>query len=527
MRLQLLTKFALATSALVLGVMLLFAVVNLGALRDLWLREEIKDIDNLSETLLRTTYHEMLAGERSRVFTTIGEVGAQEGIEHIRLINKDGLIAYSTEQRETGTYMAKDAAACAICHSFETPLTQLSTLSRSRLLPGPDGTESLGLAKAIYNQPSCSSAACHVHSPQVQLLGILDITVSLAELNSRLAMYRDTLIFFTALLLLVMYGCHSYLTRQFITLPVTGLLEQTRRLARGELDGAIEVRRNDELGELATAFNEMTTSLRIANDELQRWANTLENRVEERTREMQAIQSQLVHSEKLAALGELVAGIAHEVNNPLTGVLLYSTMTAQDERLHPELRRDLETVVGETRRCATIVRGLLEFSRQSEPQVRPACLNRLLDSTLQLVEHQALFHNIKVLRYYDDTLPQVPVDPGLLRQVFMNLMLNAAQAMPNGGVLTAATGWHPDADRLYVAICDTGCGIKGEHLGKIFNPFFTTKEEAGTGLGLSVSYGIVRSHGGEIVVESQEGEGATFTVLLPIEPVGRGRSGVS
>ncbi|MRR37253.1 HAMP domain-containing protein, partial [bacterium] len=336
MRLRLLTKFTLATSALVLGIMVVFAFVNLGALRDLWLREEIKDIDNLSETLLRTTYHQMLAGERNQVFTTIGEVGTQEGIEHIRLINKDGLIAFSTELRETGTYMAKDAAACAICHSFDTPLTQLSSLSRSRLLPGPDGGESLGLAKAIYNQPACSSAACHVHPSDVPLLGILDISVSLDELRNRLALYRDTVIFFTVLLLLVLFGCHSYLTRQFISLPVTGLLKQTRRLARGELNGAIAVRRNDELGELATAFNEMTTNLRNAHDELQHWAETLENRVEERTQEIRAIQSQLVHSEKLAALGELVAGIAHEVNNPLTGVLLFTTMTVQDQRLHPE-----------------------------------------------------------------------------------------------------------------------------------------------------------------------------------------------
>lgn len=513
---RLLTKFTLATSALVLGVMLLFALVNLGALRDLWLREAVKDVDNLSETLIRTTYHQMLDGDQRRVFAMIDEVGAQAGIEHIRLINKDGLIAFSTERSETGTFMAKDAAACAICHSFETPLTQVSPLSRSRLLRGTDGIESLGLAKAIYNQPACYNASCHIHSADDRLLGVLDVTVSLAELRKSMAQYRDTLIFFTILLLLLLFGCLSYLNRQFISLPVTGLLLQTRRLASGDLEGALETRRGDELGELAAAFNDMTVNLRQAHDQLQNWAATLERRVVERTQEIEVMQRQLAHSEKMASLGELVAGIAHEVNNPLTGILVFSNLVLEDARLDPQLRPDMATVVAETQRCAGIVRGLLDFSRQRAPQARLEDLNVLLDATLGLVEHQELFQNIRVERQYDDALPQIRIDPAQLSQVFMNLFINAAQAMPAGGVLTAATGWHPAADRLYITISDTGCGILEEHLGRVFDPFFSTKPHQGTGLGLSVSYGLIRSHGGEIAVRSQVGVGSTFTILLPL-----------
>lgn len=517
-----LTKFTVASSSLVLGVMLLFALVNLGALREIWLRDAVRDVDNLSETIIRTTYHQMLEGDQQRVFAMIDEVGSQAGIEQIRLINKDGLVAFSTRRAEVGTLMDKDAAACAVCHRYDTPTTQLPSLSRSRLWKNSDGREQLGLAKAIYNEAACSSAACHVHPANVQLLGVLDVTVSLDELYARMAQYRQTLVFFTVLLLVLLFACFSYLNRQFISLPVTGLLSQTHRLARGELDTLLETGRGDELGELAAAFNEMTVKLRQARDELRELAGTLEHRIEERTREVESIQRQLAHSEKLASLGELVAGIAHEVNNPLTGILLFSSMVRNDPRLPADLRDDLTTVIGETERCARIVRGLLDFSRPGAPQFETENLNVLLEKTLGLVECHVLFQDIQIQRCYDATLPTIPVDPSQLSQVFMNLFLNAAQAMPTGGVLSVTTGWHPTVDRLYIDICDTGVGIREEHLGRIFDPFFSTKPHEGTGLGLAVSYGLVRGHGGEIAVRSQPGSGTTFTIFLPVVEDGEG-----
>lgn len=517
MRLKLLTSFTLTTSVLLLGAMVLLACINLGTLRELWLQEAIRDVDNLSETIVRTTYYQMLEDDRDLVYQMIRDVGDQEGIEHIRLVNKDGAISFSTEEGEIGVLLDKNAEACSVCHFTDTPLAQSSFMNRSRIFRDHNGRQILGLAKGIYNQPRCYTAPCHAHPADAKLLGVLDVTVSLEEMHSRIAAYRNTLAAFTGLMLVALCGCLAFLMRKYVTRPVTQLLEQTRHLASGELDGCIEAVPANELGELAAAFNEMTVNLRRAQDELRECARTLETKVEERTLEIQEIQARLVHSEKLVSLGELVAGIAHEVNNPLTGIMVFTSMVLSNPRLDPALREDLLTVTRETQRCADIVKGLLEFARQSAPQKKPDSLSRLLDATLALVEHQAAFHNIRIERHYDPRLPEILVDPAQLRQVFMNMALNAGQAMPEGGVLSVATGRVAGEETLFVRISDTGCGIRPERLSKVFDPFFSTREK-GTGLGLSVSYGIVRRHGGEITVKSEAGQGTAFTILLPMRP---------
>lgn len=519
-RLSLQSKFTLATSVLVLGVMLLFAFINLRTLRELWINEAIKDVDSLSETIIRTTYYQMLENDRARVYEMIREVGTQEGIDHIRLVDKNGIIIFSTDSAETGKLLNKEAEACTVCHRHDTPLDQATTMSRSRIFRNADGTEILGMARGIYNQPECANAACHAHPPDVKLLGILDVTVSLAPVVERIDTYRDDLILLTLILLMALFAAQRGLTVNLITRPLQQLLEQTRKLARGELESRVTALRDDEVGQLAKSFNDMTVNLKDARDELRNWGETLEVRVAERAEEIQDIQHRLMHAERLASLGELVAGIAHEVNNPLTGILMLSSLSLEREDLSPQLRHDLETVVGETQRCGVIVRGLLEFSRQREPRKDLESVNVLLDSTLALVEHQALFLNILIKRDYDTTIPQILVDTSQMRQVLMNLLINAGQAMTQGGVLSVQTGVRLATSQVYIAIRDSGCGIAAEHLPKIFDPFFTTKEHVGTGLGLAVSYGIVKSHGGEIEVESQPGEGALFTLLLPLPPSG-------
>ncbi|MEJ2700798.1 MAG: histidine kinase dimerization/phospho-acceptor domain-containing protein, partial [Desulfuromonadales bacterium] len=226
---------------------------------------------------------------------------------------------------------------------------------------------------------------------------------------------------------------------------------------------------------MAASFNVMALNLKKAQDELREWAATLETRVEERTEEIRKMQSELLQSEKLAALGEMSAGIAHEINNPLTGILMFASLLHQDRRLDPALKKDLSTILGETRRCAEIVRGLLEFSRKSIPSKSLGSINALLDKTLALVEHQAFFFNIEVQRKYHPSLPQILLDPNQMEQVFMNLILNAAQAMPEGGTLSIETGLREAGPWVFVRIGDKGCGISPDHLEKIFNPFFSTK----------------------------------------------------
>ena len=513
MQLRLIDKYTIVISLVVLGAMALFAWVNLHALRTHLLAEAVRDVDALSETIIQTTHYQMLEDDRTRVYEMIREVGAQQGIEHIRLINKDGIISYSTQPWEIGSTVDKKAEACTVCHADGTPLVEASSMHRSRFFTDAAGHEVLGIARGINNEAVCSSAACHVHSPRSKLLGVLDVTVSLAAMHQSLAQYRDRMALWTFGLLAIMALVLTLLTQRLINAPVQRLLRHTEQVAGGDFASRIAWRSGDELGQLALEFNRMTAHLEDTQRDLHELMHSLEAKVEERTAEIRRIESQLMQSEKLASLGELVAGIAHEINNPLTGIVMFVSLSLERPELSEDLRADLQTVLGESRRCADIVHHLLDFSRTSQPHLERRSVVALLEQSLELLRYQALFLNIEVIRAFPENVPEILLDPQQIQQVFMNILLNAAQAMPGGGVLTLQVV--EEAKWLSIAVGDSGVGILPENLQKIFDPFYTTKEHTGTGLGLSVSYGIVQNHGGTIEVESRLGEGTVFHVRLP------------
>ncbi len=516
MRLNLISKLTLATGIILVVAMTLFAWLRIGSLKRLLMEEAVTSADNLSETIVRTTHYQMLDNDLPRVFQMITEAGSQKGIERIRMISKDGKIVFSTKKDEIGTLVDKKAAACNMCHTGNQPLLHASSMSRSRIFKDEAGKDLLGMAKGIYNEPKCSAASCHFHPRSARILGVLDVTVSLEYMNGQLASYRNKTILQTVILLGLLALSLTFFMMKLVTRPLRQLLTHTKKLAGGDLGSSVTFQSGDELGELASSFNTMTVNLRQARGELEEWAHTLETRVEERTHELKQMQAQLIRSEKLAAQGELVAGIAHEINNPLTGILVYASLITSDPKLDPDIKPDLDIIVRETQRCAGIVKGLLDFSRETPLQKKPLDLKQVLEEALDLVIHQAFYRDIVIIRCYDEELPQVMADHNQIEQVFINLLLNAGQAMVEGGELTITIGLRPDGEALFVAIRDTGCGIPEEQLGKIFDPFFTTKDQKGTGLGLSVSFGIIANHGGRIGVESIVGEGTTFTIELPL-----------
>ncbi len=234
-------------------------------------------------------------------------------------------------------------------------------------------------------------------------------------------------------------------------------------------------------------------------------------------KKLQETHVQLVSSEKMASLGKLAAGIAHEINNPLGGILIYSSLMMEDLSEEDFKRGDLARIVQEAGRCKEIVKSLLEFARQTEPKMEPTDINRAITDGLFFLENQALFHNIRIIKKLDPFLPFVKGNAGQLKQVFMNIVVNAAEAIHGSGTLTITTSPAPDRKMVLVEFTDTGEGIPAENLTRIFDPFFTTKEVGkGTGLGLATSYGIIEDHGGKISAKSQVGEGTTFTIELPV-----------
>jgi len=309
----------------------------------------------------------------------------------------------------------------------------------------------------------------------------------------------------------------SYLITSTITRPLSEMVSATQSIATGDLEQRIKVKSKDEIGQLALSFNKMIASLRKMRAELEEWTNTLEQKVKERTEELAAMQNTLVQSQRLASLGKLAAGIAHEINNPLGGILVLSSLVVEDLKDDDPHRENLQEVIKQTMRCRDIVKGLLQFSRQEEGKTEYVRVNDILNNTLSLIEKQALFHNIEVIKNLDAELPYILGDNSQLQQVFINVILNAVQAMKEIGTLTINTSHDKNNDMVVIEISDTGCGIPEEMIDRIFDPFFTTKEVGeGTGLGLSIAYGIVTKHHGRMRVKSKVGEGSTFTIKIPV-----------
>jgi len=517
-RFSLIQKLTILTGTVVVLFMTLFAWVNINNLQKLLVNNTIRDLDNLASTIIRMTRHQMLVDNRSIVYQMINEVANRPGVERIRMINRDGVIVHSTATDEIGQLLDQKAAQCSLCHKPGQPLTRPPLLERSRFFTLPNGKQVMGLAKAVQNEQSCSTAACHAHAASTKVLGVVDIIVSLDVLKADLASYRNRIILLTVLLIILLGASLTFFTLHLVNRPVNELLRHTARLAQGQLDCEMTPTSNDELGELMRAFQLMTNNLRQARNDLEEWGRTLEEKVRDRSEQLQRMQMQLVHTEKLASLGELVAGIAHEINNPLSGILIFSSLAAKDKRLDPALKGDLETISSEAQRCAGIVKGLLEFARDYQPKTTVCEINQVVLDSLRLVECQSVFQNVAILRQLDNDLPQIMADQNQLKQVFINIFINAGQAMQElkrGELKIITTRAVEPEGGVMVRISDSGCGVPEEQLGKLFDPFFTTKGTGGTGLGLSVSYGIIQAHGGTITAESVIGVGTTFRISLP------------
>jgi len=292
----------------------------------------------------------------------------------------------------------------------------------------------------------------------------------------------------------------SFILANGIVRPVSRLATASKHIADGDFSYKVDIKSNDEIGELGDVFNFMVTSVRERDAKIKEFA-----------------QAKIAEAERLAMIGQLAAGVAHEINNPLTGILLYCDLVLKNIPEDSLQRENLEKINNEAKRCKTIVKGLLDFSRQTEPEIKPSSINKIVDDVLSLVKNQPLFLNITINKKKDPSLPMVNVDAAQIQQVSMNIILNAVEAMNGTGELTITTGLTDDKKYIFSSFTDTGCGIAKENLSKIFEPFFSTKKTGrGTGLGLSISYGIIKKHHGEIEVTSELGKGTTFTIKLPV-----------
>jgi two-component system NtrC family sensor kinase len=505
-------------AVLVIGI---FTYINIKTQERQMVDQAIIGAKQLSETLTRSLKFDMLHNYREAIYYSIETVGSQEGIKKVRIFNKEGKIMFSSDKKEIGKMVAKEAEACYVCHAAGQPLERLDIPKRTRIFE-VEKERQLGMINPIYNEPDCYNAKCHYHPSGQKVLGVLDVVLSLENTDKQIEEAKKKFLFFGIITILAISTIIISIIFRNVNKPVKNLVLATKKIADGQFDYEIPVHEHDEIGELAASFKRMTERLKKADEEIKELIRTLEEKVEERTKELKVAQLQIIQSEKLASIGKLSATIAHEINNPLNGILTYTKLIekrlGRDSLSEDEIQKIksyLATMIRETERCSTIVRNLLDFARQREPALKfDVNVNTLIDDSLNFISNQISLQEIEVIRQYSE-LPPITADPQQLRQVFLNILVNACEAMPKGGKIIVRTSYLKDEEKVHVEIEDTGMGIDKEVLDKIFDPFFTTKEK-GTGLGLSVVYGIVNAHKGDLKIESKKGEGTKVIIKLPL-----------
>jgi two-component system NtrC family sensor kinase len=467
----------------------------------------------------------MLKNDRENLFQIIMTIAKENGVEGIRIYNKPGVIAFSHDSSEIGTAVDKKAEQCYVCHGKEPAPISLAPKNRSRILISSEGYRTLGLINPIENESDCFNADCHAHSSKDKLLGLLDVKMSLKSIDEEIYKTRRNMILYSSIMIFMTALLFGGFIVRLIHIPIRKLAKGTREVARLNLDYTIDFYSKDEMGELAQSFNRMTKQLKAANEANQEWSLTLEQKVKEKSEELKKAQAHILLVEKIASLGKLSAVVAHEINNPLSGILTYAKLCLKIVQKQISFSQEetnsmiqfLTVIRDEAIRCGDIVKNLLVFAKKDFGKWTEESLHKIINNSIQLVKHKMQMKEIGLLQELAAGDDLVYCDVSGIQHIFVALFINAIDAMPKGGKLEVKTSLLDRSDSVRIVVSDTGGGIPEEVLPHIFEPFFSTKES--TGLGLAVVYGIIQQHKGEIQVESKPNQGTTFIITLPRKPL--------
>jgi two-component system NtrC family sensor kinase len=477
----------------------------------------------LSDTIRQSVRTEMMENQKERAYLIMRTIGQQEGIERVRIYDESGWIVFSTDNTEQGTMADKKTEACLGCHTETGTLKEIIPSERTRIFNAPGGHRVLGMINPIYNEKDCFTAECHMHPPSKRVLGVIDITLSLDDVDREIIGSRRQMLILNTAFIALIAAIVLFILNRFLRRPIKDIFLGTIIVANGELNHEIPIHSGDELGFLAQSFNQMTHKLADANQKVVDYTHKLEKRYEEKAEALEETQAKLLQGEKLTALGKIVATVAHEINNPLTGVYTYIKLlqrklkgTGDDAAMKADFEKYLSTMGREVERTTGIVLNLLEFSRPKEPTKLRTNINDLLEESIALILTKLEANGVTIVKKLEP-VPKVNVDPSQIKNVLINLMVNAGEAMEDhGGTLTIVTRFMGNDASVQIEISDTGTGIDPESLKEIFDPFYSTKGK-GTGLGLSVVAGIVQKHNGKIEIDSRVGAGTRMTVILPLD----------
>ena len=471
-------------------------------------------------------YQYMLENDNMAMRNMLDIINKMPGIEDVNMYdNQDNLVysSYSDDSTEHNNPNCKD------CHvdinTMFPPKNKTFRIinidSECRMSQKDYSSRLLLIRSPILNEKSCYTAACHAHQKSEEVLGSFVIRVPLEELDANLNK-SFTLAIVTTLILVIFL---MFFTRKKIKNPLNAIIQASEAVSKGDKSTRLEIKRNqlNDMRMVSTAFNEMLDSLQAATNELHNWSQQLEYKVQKKSEELSAMQNELIHVERIASLGKLSSSVAHEINNPLSGVLTYTKLVHKqlrklklDDEIKTPILNYLKVIEAETKRCGDIVKGLLEFSKKDQRDFETNNLHTILGEAYTLMSHQMKIANIDFQVDFSAKRDLINCSDNQIKQACIAILLNASEAVVENGEIIMKTS-NPDEYHIRLDIKDNGVGITPEDIPHIFEPFFSAKQKAsGIGLGLAIVHGIIQSHNGKVDVASELGKGTTISIILPL-----------
>ncbi len=518
-------KLFLLLSILTVFVFVIIIYINTEFYTD-QIESNIRDHAIQASSLIKQSLHNsMLKNEREELAIVISNIKKEQYIDNIRIFKKGGQIVFATDPRELNITFDITREQCIICHTSDQPKGIIPQENQFRERRSPEGDRIIGLINPIENDPDCYNATCHAHNKDEKLLGYLDIKISLKDLEESKKTTRTKALILSVVLIILSTIALGRIIRNQIQRPISKLVNGMHHVADLDLDYEVDVVATDDIKDMALTFNRMTKKLKGAQQELQQWSNTLEEKVEEKTRELENAQRQMIFVEKMASMGKLAAVVAHEINNPISGILTYAKLLIKHLQENPSKEviadsiENLKIIRDESKRCGDIVQNLLTFSKTSDGEKAECDLKAIINKSVELVQYKFEMKEVRLIKDLTSENTTMLCDFISIEQIVVSLLINAYEAFPQKGGEVRIGLFRDNVKNIFrLEVSDNGVGIPEDVMPRIFEPFYTTKDaERNTGLGLAVVYGNVQRYGGSIDVKSKVNEGTSFIINLPIK----------
>lgn len=486
--------------------------------------------DNLSSIVEGSLYYSMLENDKAMLQRTLYTISTMSGIDEVNMYDNRDSLAFTSTFTEKGSAGNPNCGACHDDFGSMFPSTEKSyrivgEMKDCGILQTNNSSRYLLIRKPILNEESCYTAACHAHGVNDVVLGSLIIKLPLDKLDAVENKSTADFLLLVSLITAILMTFLIVFTRKKIKNPLYSIIQASEAVSRGDKSIRLEIKPNllDDLSKVSLAFNNMLDNIDSATTELQNWSQQLEYKVQRKTEELLQAQNELIHVERIASLGKLSSSVAHEINNPLSGILVYTKLIYKQlnnsdfsHQKKESILKHLKLIETETKRCGDIVKGLLDFSREDQDDFELTNLHPLLEATYSLMTHSIKIADINFLTDFRAKFDQIFCSPNQIKQANVAILVNATEAIGENGEIIIRTS-NPDEETIRIDISDNGFGIAPEDMSHIFEPFFSTKHStSGIGLGLAIVHGIIENHKGKITVDSEIGKGTTISIIFPL-----------